>query len=137
MDLRNAAFFIALVFLIAILVVPFLIYVSTFSGGKGIADGFANSSSVSLSYDLADCKAGDAGSFRISESASIDLKVAGIISHKGRDACHSSGKLTQDGKTFEIDIYRVAEGDECIALLSLSNPEDYGESCYGIWPGST
>lgn len=136
MDLKNAVYYIALILIIAILVIPFLIYLSTFGGSRGITYGFSNSSSVSLSYGLADCKSGDAGSFRISESTTIDLTVSGMISHKGKDACHSSGKLVQDGREYEIDIYRVAEGDECIALLSLSNAEDYGETCYGIWPGS-
>jgi len=135
MDLGNNIMIIALIGIVLLFGVLFLAFLSTFSGPSSLDDQLAKTNPVNLSYDIADCRLGDNGSFHTSSVVSMNLTVKGVISHKGKDACHSSGIISNGKDAYEIDIYRVAQDDECIALLSLSDPTNYGEKCYGYWPG--
>lgn len=135
MDLGKSIMVLALAVIVLLFGLLFLAFLSTFSGTGPIGDQLAKTNPVNISYDLADCRLGDTGSFNTSSNVSMNLTVKGVISHKGRDACHSSGIISDGKDAYEIDIYRVAQDDECIGLLSLADPTNYGEKCYGYWPG--
>jgi hypothetical protein len=134
-DLEKYFTISVLAIIIIVFALLFYFYMGTFSSQGDLGNQLLSINPPNLSYNLSDCKAGDSGSFQVSQTTKMDLKVVGLISHKGKDACHSSGTITQEKSSYEIDIYRVGPNDECIALLSLSNPDEYGEKCYGYWPG--
>ncbi len=86
-----------------------------------------------VSFDAALCHAGDRGYMDVF-GTELNFTVQGMASWRGRETCHSSGTASAEGDEYYLDIYRVAEGDQCM-LMSSKETGEASEKCDGLWPG--